>query len=168
MIKETIGRRVYLRVNAVLLLLVAAICLIPILHVIALSFSSSSAVMAGRVTLWPIQPTLASYNILMQRSDFFDSFRMSLYRVVLGMIVNLALIVMTAYPLSKQKAQFHGRTIYAWYMIITIIFSGGLIPTYMVCKTDRTCKFNMGVDIAGRRAGMEHRVDDEFLPQPAA
>lgn len=134
MIKETIGRRVYLRVNAVLLLLVAAICLIPILHVIALSFSSSSAVMAGRVTLWPIQPTLASYNILMQRSDFFDSFRMSLYRVVLGMIVNLALIVMTAYPLSKQKAQFHGRTIYAWYMIITIIFSGGLIPTYMVVK----------------------------------
>lgn len=134
MIKETIGRRVYLRVNAVLLLLVAAICLIPILHVIALSFSSSSAVMAGRVTLWPIQPTLASYNILMQRSDFFDSFRMSLYRVVLGTIVNLALIVMTAYPLSKQKAQFHGRTIYAWYMIITIIFSGGLIPTYMVVK----------------------------------
>lgn len=134
MIKETIGRRVYLRVNAVLLLLVAAICLIPILHVIALSFSSSSAVMAGRVTLWPIQPTLASYNILMQRSDFFDSFRMSLYRVVLGTIVNLALIVITAYPLSKQKAQFHGRTIYAWYMIITIIFSGGLIPTYMVVK----------------------------------
>lgn len=134
MIKESISRRVYLKINVLLLLLIAVVCLVPILHVIALSLSSSSAVMAGRVTLWPVQPTFASYNILMQRSDFFDSFRMSLYRVVLGTIVNLALIVMTAYPLSKQRTQFHGRTVYAWYMIITIIFSGGLIPTYMVVK----------------------------------
>lgn len=134
MIKESLGRRAFYWINAVVLLLVAAICLIPIVHVIALSFSGSSAVMAGQVTLWPVKATLASYNILMQRSDFFDSFRMSLFRVLLGTIVNLILIVLTAYPLSKNKNQFHGRTIYAWYLIVTMIFTGGLIPTYMVVK----------------------------------
>lgn len=134
MIKESLGRRAFYWINAVVLLLVAVICLIPIVHVVALSFSGSSAVMAGQVTLWPVKATLASYNILMQRADFFDSFRMSLFRVLLGTIVNLILIVLTAYPLSKNKNQFHGRTIYAWYLIVTMIFTGGLIPTYMVVK----------------------------------
>lgn len=128
------GRRAFYWINAVALFLIAVICLVPILHVIALSFSGSSAVMAGQVTLWPVKPTLASYNILMQRSDFFDSFKMSLFRVLLGTAVNLVLIMLTAYPLSKNKNQFHGRTVYAWYLIITIIFSGGLIPTYMVVR----------------------------------
>lgn len=134
MIKESMGRRAFYWINAVALFLIAVICLVPILHVIALSFSGSSAVMAGQVTLWPVKPTLASYNILMQRSDFFDSFKMSLFRVLLGTAVNLVLIMLTAYPLSKNKNQFHGRTVYAWYLIITIIFSGGLIPTYMVVR----------------------------------
>ena len=134
MIKESMGRRAFYGINAVALFLIAVICLVPILHVIALSFSGSSAVMAGQVTLWPVKPTLASYNILMQRSDFFDSFKMSLCRVLLGTAVNLVLIMLTAYPLSKNKNQFHGRTVYAWYLIITIIFSGGLIPTYMVVR----------------------------------
>ncbi len=134
MIRESLGRRIYLWINAVVLLLVAALCLVPILHVIALSFSKSSSVMAGHVTLFPVNATLSSYKLLMQRPDFFASFRVSLRRVLLGVTVNMALIMLTAYPLSKKKDQFHGRTAYAWYMILTIIFSGGLIPTYMVVK----------------------------------
>ncbi len=134
MIRESLGRRIYLWINAVVLLLVAALCLVPILHVIALSFSKSSSVMAGHVTLFPVNATLSSYKLLMQRPDFFASFRVSLLRVLLGVTVNMALIMLTAYPLSKKKDQFHGRTVYAWYMILTIIFSGGLIPTYMVVK----------------------------------
>ena len=90
--------------------------------------------MAGHVTLFPVNATLSSYKLLMQRPDFFASFRVSLLRVLLGVTVNMALIMLTAYPLSKKKDQFHGRTAYAWYMILTIIFSGGLIPTYMVVK----------------------------------
>lgn len=134
MIRESLGRRIYLWINAVVLLPVAALCLVPILHVIALSFSKSSSVMAGHVTLFPVNATLSSYKLLMQRPDFFASFRVSLLRVLLGVTVNMALIMLTAYPLSKKKDQFHGRTAYAWYMILTIIFSGGLIPTYMVVK----------------------------------
>lgn len=134
MIRESFGRRIYLWINALVLFLVAAVCLIPILHVVALSFSKSSSVMAGLVTLLPVNPTTSSYRLLMQRPDFFVSFRVSLLRVLLGTAVNMSLIMLTAYPLSKKKEQFHGRTVYAWYMILTIIFTGGLIPTYMVVK----------------------------------
>lgn len=134
MIKETLGRRVFIAINTVMLFVVAVVCIVPILHVIALSFSKNSSVMAGLVTIYPVNFTIAPYRLLMQRPDFFDSFLMSLYRVILGGAVNMTLIMLTAYPLSKDKKQFHGRTIYAWYLIITIIFSGGLIPTYMVVK----------------------------------
>ena len=85
MIRESLGRRIYLWINAVVLLLVAALCLVPILHVIALSFSKSSSVMAGHVTLFPVNATLSSYKLLMQRPDFFASFRVSLLRVLLGL-----------------------------------------------------------------------------------
>lgn len=134
MIKETLGRRVFIVINTVMLFVVAVICIVPILHVIALSFSKNSSVMAGMVTIYPVNVTVAPYRLLMQRPDFFDSFLMSLYRVILGGAVNMTLIMLTAYPLSKDKKQFHGRTVYAWYLIITIIFSGGLIPTYMIVK----------------------------------
>lgn len=134
MILESTGRRVFRWINAVFLFIVALICLVPILHIIALSFSKNSSVMAGLVTIYPVNPTLASYRILMQRADFFTSFKVALYRVLLGTSINMLLIMMTAYPLSKSSQQFHGRTIYAWYLIITIIFSGGLIPTYMVIR----------------------------------
>lgn len=134
MIRESLGRRVFYRVNAIVLLLVATACLIPILHVIALSFSKNSSVMAGLVTIFPVNPTLAPYQLLMQRPDFFVSFKMALYRVLLGGVINMLLILLTAYPLSKSTAHFHGRTLYAWFLIVTIIFSGGLIPTYMVVR----------------------------------
>jgi putative aldouronate transport system permease protein len=135
MIRETINQKLFSWINALLLFVVAVFSLLPILHVIALSFSKSSSVMAGLVTLFPVDTTLASYKLLAMRPDFFVSFRVSLYRVFLGLIVNLLIIIITAYPLSKNKTQFHGRTIYAWYLILTIIFYGGLIPTYMVVRS---------------------------------
>ena len=134
MIKQPAAQRAFGVFNTVFLFLIAVICIVPILHVIALSFSKNSSVMAGLVTLWPVNFTIAPYRLLMHRSDFFRSFLMSLYRVALGGTVNMILIMLTAYPLSKDKRSFHGRTIYAWYLLITIIFSGGMIPTYMVVK----------------------------------
>lgn len=134
MIKESVGRRVFYVVNAVCMLMLALICLAPILHVIAMSFSRNSDVMAGNVLFWPVNTTLASYRMIMQRSDFFRSFGVSLARVALGLVVNMSLIMLTAYPISKSNNQFHGRTVYAWYLIVTMIFSGGLIPTYMVVR----------------------------------
>lgn len=132
MIKQTIGPKIGSIIIVILLFMIAVLCLAPIIHVIALSLSNSSSVMAGYVTLFPVDITLSSYRILALRPDFFVSFRMSLFRVLLGLMVNMTIILITAYPLSKGNSEFRGRTAYAWYLIITIIFYGGLIPTYMI------------------------------------
>ncbi|NLG24547.1 MAG: carbohydrate ABC transporter permease [Clostridiales bacterium] len=134
MIRESAGRKLFRVTNFSLLVLLALMCLLPVVHILALSLSSAVSVQAGLVTLWPVNFTTRSYDIVMKRADFLASFGVSLRRVGLGLIINMLLVVITAYPLSKDNREFHMRTAYAWYMIVTIIFSGGLIPTYMVVK----------------------------------
>ena len=120
--------------NYAFLSLLILVCIAPILHVIALSFSQKIEAVAGHVGLLPVGFNVEAYRYVMEDSQFWTSLGVTLLRVVIGVPVNIFLVVMTAYPLSKKKDQFHGRTAYAWYMILTIIFSGGLIPTYMVVK----------------------------------
>lgn len=134
MLENTKGRRAYRIFNAFFLLLLAGACLFPILHILALSLSSGSAAMAGRVTLWPVEFTVSNFRIVLSRGDFLSSFGMSVRRVVLGSAVNMAFVVTLAYPLSKNQGEFHLRTAYAWFIMFTMIFSGGLIPTYLVMR----------------------------------
>ena len=119
----------------VALILAAFLCLLPIINVLATSFSSRSAVEAGRVTLWPVDFTLSSYEFILTKSAFVRAFVISVQRVVLGTSLSLVLILLVAYPLSKESSQFRMRTVYSWVFLLTILFSGGLIPTYMTVRT---------------------------------
>jgi putative aldouronate transport system permease protein len=58
----------------------------------------------------------------------------SILRVILGVSLNLILIVLTAYPLSKSKDQFRWRHVYSWFFVLTILFNPGLIPSYMMVR----------------------------------
>jgi putative aldouronate transport system permease protein len=134
MLENTRGRRIYRVFNAFLLILLALVCLLPVLHILALSLSSASASMAGKVSIFPVQFTTANFKIVLSRKDFLDSFVMSIQRVILGASVNMFFIVTLAYPLSKERSHFHMRTAYAWILMFTMLFSGGLIPTYLVMR----------------------------------
>lgn len=129
---KTIGSRILRVLNAVVLIILALLCLLPVLHVLALSLSSSSAVTAGRVTFWPVDFTLNSYQFAVMDSQFLRSFGISAARVLLGVSINMVLIVMTAYPLSKTPDKLHGRNIYMGYFFLTMLIGGGMIPTYLV------------------------------------
>ena len=120
--------------NYIFLGLVAFLCLLPLIHVLALSFSSSAAGAAGRVTLWPVEFTLESYRFTLQRAQFIASFIVSVQRTVVGVIVNMFLTVITAYPLSQTNKELTGRNIYAWFFFLTMIFSAGLIPWFMAIQ----------------------------------
>lgn len=109
-------------------------CILPFINVLAISFSSKHAALAGRVSLWPIDFTTLSYKYLLQDEQFFRSLWVSFKRIVLGVPYNMLMILLTAYPLSKRKAQFKGRQIYVWFIVFTMLFNGGLVPTYMVIK----------------------------------
>ena len=119
-------------VNYFLLTLLIVICIIPILHVIALSFSQKIEAVAGHVGLIPVGFNLEAYRYVMEDSQFWTSLGVTLLRVVIGVPVNIFLVVMTAYPLSKSNSRFHARTVFSWFFVFTMLFSGGQIPLYMV------------------------------------
>ena len=130
-----VGRITFQTVNITLLLLLAAICLLPFINVIAVSLSNNAYIDAGMVTFWPMGTNIQSYEYLLNRSAFWNAFRMSVFRLLLGTSINLILLCLTAYPLSKPNSKFHGRTVYAWFFFITMLINGGLIPNYMVIST---------------------------------
>ncbi len=128
------GYRLFSVMNHCFLLLLTIACVLPLLHILALSFSSASAVTAGEVTFWPVDWTLASYENVFGKKEYLVAFWVSIKRVSIGVFLNMLLTILIAYPLSKENSQFPGRTMYAWYFVFTMLFSGGLIPWYMVIK----------------------------------
>jgi putative aldouronate transport system permease protein len=121
-------------VNLTVLALLALVCLFPIVHILALSFSSATAAASGKVTIWPVEFTLQSYQFVLENAAFGKSFLISLLRVFVGMPLNMILTILVAYPLSRSQAEFRARGFFAWFFLITILFSGGLIPWYMVIR----------------------------------
>lgn len=117
-----------------ILSILAAMCILPIVHVLALSLSSKIEVAAGSVTFWPRDFTWASYNYVATQGRFFQSMGITLERVALGTLLNLSLTVLCAYPLAKESRDFRFRTVYVWFFVFTILFGGGLIPWYLTIK----------------------------------
>ncbi len=117
---------------SIILFFMALSCLLPIINVLAISFSDNSAVAAGEVSFWPVDFTLAAYKYVLNDVKFFKSLIVSVERVLIGPLVNVLLVILCAYPLSKDEKQFHARKRYVWIFYFTTLFGGGMIPTYMV------------------------------------
>ncbi|MCU6710953.1 carbohydrate ABC transporter permease [Paenibacillus sp. J5C_2022] len=128
------GRQTFLIVNYACMLIVALLCLFPIVHVFAVSLSSSSAAATGQVFLSPVDVTTKAYQYVLDKEQFWKAITVSVYRVVMGCSLQMILLVLIAYPLSKEARTFSFRTAYAWIFYITMLFSGGLIPAYMTVK----------------------------------
>jgi putative aldouronate transport system permease protein len=120
--------------NTSFLILVSVLCVLPLVHVVAVSFSSSAATAAGYVKLWPVDFTLASYSYTASRGAFWQSMLVSLERIAIGTPLNLLLTILVAYPLSKESNMFRFRAVYAWIFFIPMLFHGGLIPWYSTIK----------------------------------
>ena len=114
--------------------LLGMICLLPLLNILALSFSSSDAAAANIVGFVPVKFTTAAYNKILEDRQFWRSFGISVVRVALQLVLNLVLIVLMAYPLSKSAREFRGRNIYMNLLVFAMLFSGGMIPSYLVVK----------------------------------
>ncbi len=108
------------------------VCLIPILNTVAISFSDRTSAALGLVRLWPVNFTLASYQNMLEETQFWTSFLVSVKRVVIGVSLNMLLSILMAYPLSKSKSVFYKKKYYMWIVVFTMMFNGGLVPTFMV------------------------------------
>jgi putative aldouronate transport system permease protein len=133
-LKTSWSRKVFLTINYILLTLLALICILPFVNLLAISFSAKEAVIANKVTFWPVGFSVNSYHFILKNNQFVKSLMISVERTIPGVIINTILVILTAYPLSKSVKEFRLRNIFSWFFVVTILFNGGLIPTYLVVK----------------------------------
>ncbi len=133
-LNDTRAYRIFRVFNAVFLIALAFLCILPMLNVLAMSFSDNIAIQMGKVIVWPVNFSTDNYKFLIDSMKFWRALWRTVQRLALGTIVNMTIIVLTAYPLSKPDTHFPSRKKYVWYYLITMLFSGGLIPTFMVVR----------------------------------
>jgi len=131
-IKETGSDRAFNIVNYIVLSLFFITVLYPCVYIVSASFSSTDAVISGRVWLWPVEPGLKGYKAVFENKAIGTGFFNSIYYTVAGTVINVVLTIMAAYPLSRHD--FVGRNVIMFVFVFTILFSGGLIPTYLLVK----------------------------------
>ncbi|MDR1047145.1 MAG: carbohydrate ABC transporter permease [Treponema sp.] len=132
--KTNISRKIFVTFNILFLVVIGLICVLPFINLLAISFSNKDAVTTGQVTFLPVGFTTGSYTFITHNSAFMKGLGVSILRVILGVSINLTLIVLTSYPLSKSKEQFRLRAVYSWFFVLTILFNPGLIPSFMVVR----------------------------------
>jgi putative aldouronate transport system permease protein len=108
--------------------------LLPLINIVAISFSNNAIASGGLVTFYPLGFNIESYKNILKESSFFNAFRISVIRVVLNTSLVFITTVLAAYPLSKEDKEFKARKIYIWIIVFTMMFGPALIPWYMTIK----------------------------------
>ncbi len=121
--------------NYIFLTAIAVLCLLPLIHIFAVSLSGRAPATGGFVSFWPIDFTLENYEQVMGSPTFLRSFFISVARVLTGTSLNMILVILTAYPLSKTPRAFKGRTVFIWFFVFAMLFDGGLIPSFLVIRS---------------------------------
>lgn len=130
--KLTRGETVASGINHVLLGLMALLALAPFVHVLAQSFSSHRAITSGLVGLWPVDFSIEAYTRVLSQADFINAFQVSVLRTVVGTLFNVVITSLLAYPLSKRHLK--GRSLIMFLIVFSMMFGGGMIPTFLVVK----------------------------------
>ena len=115
----------------ILITLIAFVCLYPMLNVIAYSFSGYNAVLSGKVTFYPIDFTTAAYANILRRNQIWMALRTTVLVTLEGTAVSLMLTIFAAYALSRD---IPGRKVISGFILFTMYFGGGMIPTFIVVK----------------------------------
>ena len=120
--------------NYFLLTLICISCILPMIHILAVSFSAAAPANSNLVGLWPIGFNTEAYLKTLTNDNFHNAMWMGVKRTVLGTAVGMLLITLAGYALSKDSHGFRSRTVYTWFFLFTMLFSGGIVPSYMLIR----------------------------------
>jgi len=129
MYHKTKGYKLFAVFNYTILILAALSCFLPLLHLLAQSFSSKAAISGNLVSFWPVGFNTDAYAITFKNSNFTGSMLISVTRTVLGTLLSMMILTTAGYALSKD---FRGRNSLMWIFVFTMLFNGGLIPSYIL------------------------------------
>ncbi len=130
--KQSIGDRISGYGIGIILTVLVITTIYPFWHVLMYSVSDSKASMGGGIFLYPRQLSFLSYKLLFKTEQIFIAFRNTGMKTLLGTLLSVMLSALTAYPLSLQR--FRGRGFFSMIIFFTMLFSGGMIPTYLLVK----------------------------------
>jgi putative aldouronate transport system permease protein len=130
--ENSVGNRIFNFINLSILLLISLACLIPFLNVISSSFATTQEVIEKDFIIFPTTFTLSAYEYIFSTPTIFKSFAVSIGVTGIGTFVSMVLTSFMAYALSRRY--LHGRSAINFVVVFTMLFSGGMIPTYLVVK----------------------------------
>lgn len=129
----TIGSRIFTIANSTLLVLIALVCLLPFINVIASSFASTQEMVTKRFILFPTTFSLDAYQYILSTPTIFKALGVSIGITLAGTVVSMVLTALMAYGLSRTY--LHGRNFINFVVVFSMLFSGGMIPTFLVVKS---------------------------------
>lgn len=133
MINLTIGEKVWQSVVYVILIFLSLLCLLPFLYVIAVSVTPESEVLRRGIVIIPESFTFLAYKEVFISHGIWQAYKITLFRTIVGTVLNVLFTVLAAYPLSKKYLP--GRSPFLLFIVFTMMFSGGLIPTYLLIRS---------------------------------
>ena len=131
-VKTGMGDRMFYLISGLILTVIFLLILYPCIFVVSASFSSGTAVQSGKVVLWPVDISFVGYDTVFHNVNIWKGFMNSLFYTFFGTIINVALTMLAAYPLSRKDLV--GRDKLMLFFTFTMFFSGGMIPMYLTVQ----------------------------------
>jgi ABC-type glycerol-3-phosphate transport system permease component len=129
-IRDSRSDRIFTAWNVTILTLFTVSVLYPLVYIVSASISNPHAVNSGKMWLWPVQVTISGYRTVFAYHEIVTGFLNSLFYAVVGAAFSVSLTLLAAYPLSRKD--LYGRGPIMVYFLIPMVFTGGMIPTYLV------------------------------------
>ena len=127
---KTRGEKIFIIANAVVLILLSLSIVLPIMNIVALSFSSNGPIQTGAVSIFPVGFTWDSYKYLLDDSGIIPSVFVTVFVTIIGTGLSLFCLTLAAYPLSKPDLK--NRKYLLLFFVVTMMFSGGLVPSFIL------------------------------------
>lgn len=129
---RTRGERIFGIFNAFILTVLAILMIYPFWDIVRVSFSTPSEAAMLKLSLWPKEPTLEAYRQVVRNEYIWNGYGNTIIRILFGMPIQMVLMILTAYPLSKKELPM--RNLFTLLIVFTMFFSGGLIPNYLLIQ----------------------------------
>lgn len=129
---KTLGSRIFTWTNTTLLLIIALVTVLPFIHVVAASFTTSAELAQKKFVLFPTVFSLSAYKYIFSTNTIFKALFVSIGVTAIGTVWSMFLSTLTAYGLSRRDLV--GRKQIMFFIIFTMLFNGGMIPTFLIVK----------------------------------
>ncbi|GAA0332898.1 carbohydrate ABC transporter permease [Oceanobacillus oncorhynchi subsp. oncorhynchi] len=132
MSRFSLSDKAFDRLNLIFVLLVTLIIIYPLIFVISASISDPHAVNTGKMWLWPVDVTFEGFQRVFQNDAIWTGYKNTILYTAVGVIIHLFVLLPASYALSRKELM--GKKAWLWFILFTMLFNGGLIPTYLVVR----------------------------------